>query len=214
MNMSQSDQAELWRSVLNGQLEVYLRISSKLKLNLIGDFLSIKLTSSTTKSRHGSNDLDATGTTRTDRVPVRLYIRTIDQDIDDFEDAPTVDSWGKVSYINRPVEVHAEGKSFTLYDALKALLPELFTEESSMDADACGEEEQRSEGGSSSRSPEETGNEHAGLLLDGAEIKFVRIQGIEPQLDIPFGWVVNNLMNPEHYLHICIYVKVVEPITI
>lgn len=46
-----------------------------------------------------------------DRVPVRLYLRTIDQDIDDLEDAPTVDSWEKVSYINRPVEVHGEGKT-------------------------------------------------------------------------------------------------------
>ncbi|KAI3462226.1 hypothetical protein Pfo_018889 [Paulownia fortunei] len=219
MNMSQSDQAELWRSVLNGQLEAYLRVYSKLKLDIVGDDFSIKLNSSTSNSRQSITDLDATGTTRTGRIPVRLYLRTIDEDIDGLEDAPIVDSWEKISYINRPVEVHGEGKCFTLYDAIKSLLPELFTEESLVDYNTCGAEVeggQRSDGGSS-RSAEETGealNERAGFLSDGAEIKLVRIQGIEPQLEIPFGWVVKNLMYPEHYLHICIYVKVLEPITI
>ncbi|KAL0462446.1 UNVERIFIED_CONTAM: Autophagy protein 5 [Sesamum latifolium] len=153
------------------------------------------------------------------RVPVRLYIRTIDEDIDDLEDAPAIGSWEKVSYINRPVEVHSEGKCFSLNDALKALLPELFTEASSTNAHTSRAEVeggQRSDG-DSSRSPGETGeapSEHTRLPSDGAEIKLVRIQGIEPQLEIPFGWVVNNLMNPDHYLHICVYVKVLEPITI
>lgn len=40
-----------------------------------------------------------------------------------------------------------------------------------------------------------------------AEIKLVRIQGIEPKLEIPFSWVLNNLKHPENFLHICIYVK-------
>lgn len=40
------------------------------------------------------------------------------------------------------------------------------------------------------------------------EIKLVRIQGIEPKLEIPFSWVANNLMHPEHFLHICVYLKV------
>ncbi|KAK4430479.1 Autophagy protein 5 [Sesamum alatum] len=219
MNMSQPDQAELWRSVLNGQLEVYLHVSSKLKIYIVGDDFSLKLNSSTSKSNQGVNDLDATGTTMTGRVPVRLYIRSIDEDIDDLEDAPTIGSWEKISYINRPVEVHSEGKCFTLNDALKALLPELFTEASSTDTRISAAEVeggQRSDG-DSSRSPGETGEasrERSRLPSDGAEIKLVRIQGIEPQLEIPFGWVVNNLMNPDHYLHICVYVKVLEPITI
>lgn len=41
-----------------------------------------------------------------------------------------------------------------------------------------------------------------------AEIKLVRIQGIEPKLEIPFAWVVTNLINPEHFLHISVCVKV------
>lgn len=40
-----------------------------------------------------------------------------------------------------------------------------------------------------------------------AEIKLVRIQGIQPKLEIPFSWVVNNLKNPEYFLHICVYLK-------
>ncbi|GFP82400.1 autophagy protein 5 [Phtheirospermum japonicum] len=134
------------------------------------------------------------------RIPVRLYVRSIDKDIDDLEDAPVVDSWDNISYINSPVEVPDEGKCFTLHDAIKALLPEMFTEESSVGPNTG----------------EESGDAQTacvGLLSHKAKVKLVRIQGIEPQLEIPFGWVVNNLMNPEYYLHICIYVKVLDPIT-
>lgn len=47
-----------------------------------------------------------------------------------------------------------------------------------------------------------------------AEIKLVRIQGIEPKLEIPFSWVVNNLMNPDYFLHMCICVRVPEVNTV
>ncbi|KAL8038206.1 hypothetical protein ABFX02_11G090200 [Erythranthe guttata] len=205
MNMSQSDQAELWRSVLNGQLEAYVRVSSKLKLDIVGDEFSLKLNSSTPKSDQTVNtDLDATGTTRTGKVPVRLYIRTIDEDIDDIEDAPIVDSWEKISYINRAVEFHGEEKCFSLHDAIKYLLPEMFTEEvaptvgSSDTGEAQVEEGEQISGADSSTEK-----------VLRPEIKLVRIQGIEPRLEIPFSWVVNNLMNPEHYLHISIYLKLV-----
>ncbi|KAL2551269.1 Autophagy protein 5 [Forsythia ovata] len=217
--MSQSDQADLWHSVLNGNMEAYLRVSSKLKLGTIGDDYSLKL-NSTSKSRQRTSDTDATAPIRTGRIPVRLYIRSINEDIDDLEDAPIVDSWDKISYINRPVEIWGEGKCFTLYNAVKALLPELFADKHLLTdnvSKAEMEDGQQSEEISSLRSPEEggeTSTEHAGSPLDTAEIKFLRIQGIEPKMEIPFGWVVNNLMNPEHYLHICVYIKVVEPITI
>ncbi|KAK4490435.1 hypothetical protein RD792_001112 [Penstemon davidsonii] len=219
MNLSQSDQTELWRSVLNGQLELYLRVSSKLKLEIVNDDFSLKLNSSASKSRQSNNDSEAVVATRTGKIPVRLYLRNIDEDFDDLEDAPTVDSWDKISYINRPVEIHGEGECYTLHDAVKALLPELFKEESLpyTNIDKAEEGGQQSEDGSSSRSPEQTReelSEHAELLSNSAEIKLVRIQGIEPKMEIPFGWVVKNLMNPEHYLHICVYVKVVQPITI
>lgn len=44
------------------------------------------------------------------RIPVRLYVRSANEDFDDVEDMPLVDSWDKVSYINRPVEFHDNGK--------------------------------------------------------------------------------------------------------
>lgn len=48
------------------------------------------------------------------RVPVRLYVRCVSEDVDDLEDAPHVDSWEKISYVNQPVEIQGEGKK-TLY---------------------------------------------------------------------------------------------------
>lgn len=175
------------------------------------------MNSSAPKSHQGNNNLEATGTTRTGRVPVRLYIRTVGGDIDDLDDAPAVDSWEKISYINCPVEIPGEGKCFTLFDALKALLPELFSMVFSTNAPTCGTEDecgQRTDSSSLEETGETSTSEGSSKEIpDGAEIKLVRIQGIEPQLEIPFGWLVKNLMNPEHYLHICVYVKVLQPVS-
>lgn len=32
----------------------------------------------------------------------------MDKDFDDLEDAPQIDSWDQISYINRPVEMYIE----------------------------------------------------------------------------------------------------------
>ncbi|XP_027076695.1 autophagy protein 5 [Coffea eugenioides] len=227
MNMSQSDQSELWRSVLNGNLEAYIRVSSKLKLGLGGDDFSIKLNTSSLKYRQSAADAEASATIKAGRIPVRLYVRRVNEDFDDVEDAPLVDNWDKVSYINRPVEIHDNGKCFTLGDAVKALLPELFPDKSlpndSMslpqveDGEGSALEEASDTG--SARSPEDTGEsvrecQDSCSLSETADVKLIRIQGIEPKLEIPFAWVVNNLMNPEHFLHISVYVRVQEPITV
>lgn len=42
------------------------------------------------------------------RIPVRLYVWTVSEDFDDLEDAPQIDNWDKVTYINRPVDIHKE----------------------------------------------------------------------------------------------------------
>ncbi|XP_007032217.2 PREDICTED: autophagy protein 5 isoform X4 [Theobroma cacao] len=170
MNMSQSDQLELWHSVMNG------------------------------------------------RVPVRLYVWSISEDFDDLEDLSQVDSWEKISYINRPIEIHKEGKCFTLHDAMKSLLPEFFSDESLSDSKLARvdfEDAQKipSEDVSSNKVVEDQGQnayEHreACCISSSAEIKLIRIQGIEPKLEIPFSWLVNNLLNPDHFLHICVCVKV------
>ncbi|KAG5529818.1 hypothetical protein RHGRI_030258 [Rhododendron griersonianum] len=246
MNMSQSDQVELWRSVLNGilfvfsishalicntnsvavNLEAYLWVSSKLKLGIAGDEFSVKLNSSVLKSQQSAVETDNTGSVKTGRIPVRLYVYNVNEDFDDLEDAPQIDSWDKISYINRPVEIHGEGKCFTLLDAVKSLLPEFFAEPSSTNKEIpeveVGDELRlpSEECGSSPRTTTadvgETSCEHvwSSDVSETTEIKLLRIQGIEPKLEIPFGWVVNNLMNPERYLHICVYVRIPEPITI
>ncbi|KAL3527390.1 hypothetical protein ACH5RR_012046 [Cinchona calisaya] len=111
MNMSQPDQSELWRSVLNGNLEAYLRVSSKLKLGLGGDDFSIKSSTSSVKSRQSANEPDASGPIKAGRIPVRLYVRSVNEDFNDMEDVPAVYSWDKVSYINFPVEIHENGNA-------------------------------------------------------------------------------------------------------
>ncbi|XP_062010976.1 autophagy protein 5-like [Rosa rugosa] len=111
MNMSQPDQVDLWRSVLHGNFEAYQRVSSKLKLGAVGE-------------------IDVSGQVKQGRVPVRLYVWNVSDDFDDLEDAPPIDSWDKVSYINRPVEIQGEGRCFTLYDAVKSLLPDYFVDKS------------------------------------------------------------------------------------
>ncbi|KAL9316411.1 hypothetical protein ACSQ67_017412 [Phaseolus vulgaris] len=203
MNMSQPDQVELWSSVLNGNLEIYRRVASKLKLGISEDEYTENVSSVLIKSPQSTGDTDVTGQVKTGRIPVRLYLWTVNEEFDDFEDAPQIDNWDKVSYINRPVELHKEdGKYFSLNDAVKRILPEFFPEnsfviEGNANINQSGEEGERSSDPGSSCNAAEI-----------AEIKFVRIQGIEPVLDIPFSWVVNNFVNPEYFLHMCVCLKV------
>ncbi|KAK7372282.1 hypothetical protein VNO80_05657 [Phaseolus coccineus] len=203
MNMSQPDQVELWSSVLNGNLEIYRRVASKLKLGTSEDEYTENASSVLIKSPQSTGDTDVTGQVKTGRIPVRLYLWIVNEEFDDFEDAPQIDNWDKVSYINRPVELHKEdGKYFSLNDAVKRILPEFFPEnsfviEGNANINQSGEEGERSSDPGSSCNAAEI-----------AKIKFVRIQGIEPVLDIPFSWVVNNFMNPEYFLHMCVCLKV------
>lgn len=216
MNMSQADQAELWRSVLNGNLEVYTRVSSKLKLGIVSDEYTAKSNISSARSGQYVDETDVSGQEKAGRVPVRLYVWSGHEDVDDLEDAPPIDSWDKISYINQPVEI-PEGKCVTLHDAVKSLLPEYFQESSLIDEESSrqAEDEQRdsSEDASGNKFSEDRGEilcEHMESCQksDDAEIKLVRIQGIEPKLEIPFSWVANNLMNPDYFLHICVCLKI------
>ncbi|XP_062029805.1 autophagy protein 5 [Rosa rugosa] len=213
MNMSQPDQVELWRSVLNGNLEAYRRVSSKLKLEAVGE-----MNSSSPRSRSSMGEVDVSGQAKPGRVPVRLYVWNVSEDFDDLEDAPPIDSWDKVSYINRPVEIQ-EGRCFTLHDAVKSLLPDYFVVKSLGTAESLtvvGDDKQRvsSEDASDDKKAEEevetSSDDHvkASYEHEEPEIKLVRIQGIEPKLEIPFSWVANNLMHPEYFLHISLYLKV------
>ncbi|CAL0317726.1 unnamed protein product [Lupinus luteus] len=204
MNMSQPDQVELWHSVFSGNLESYHRVSSKLKLGTVEneytDSINSAISQQCTEETHGAGQM------KTGRIPVRLYAWTVGEDFDDLEDAPQIDNWDKVSYINRPVEIHKEdGKYFSLNDAVKSIVSEFFpistfvNEGDASINQSTGEEEDNTCDPVSSSHP-----------LEKAEIKLVRIQGIEPKLEIPFSWVVNNLMNPGYFLHMCVCLKVSE----
>nr|GEW79016.1 autophagy protein 5 [Tanacetum cinerariifolium]GEW79791.1 autophagy protein 5 [Tanacetum cinerariifolium]GEW97961.1 autophagy protein 5 [Tanacetum cinerariifolium] len=130
MNVSHPDQVELWRSVMNGKLEIYNRISSKLKLGILGDGFSAKPNPFFLKAQQSVNETEATAASKASRIPVRLYLWTVDEDFDDLEAAPSFDSWDQISYINRPVEINGEGKYFTLLDAVKSILPEFYPDSS------------------------------------------------------------------------------------
>ncbi|XVF80781.1 hypothetical protein PTKIN_Ptkin15bG0102800 [Pterospermum kingtungense] len=214
MNMSQSDQLELWSSVMSGNLEAYQRVSSKLKIATVEDEYTSFYAS---KSQQGIGETDLAGQVKTGRVAVRLYVWSVSEDFDDLEDMPQPDSWEKISYINRPVEIQKEGKCFTLHDALKVLLPENFPDESLNVKLAAVDFENTLKIPSEDVSSDKVGEEQeqnaykqvgASCVSGSAEIKLIRIQGIEPKLEIPFSWVVNNLMNPDYFLHICVCVKV------
>lgn len=98
------------------------------------------------------------------------------------------------SILCKITDLFKTGKCFTLRDAIETLLPE-FTGKR---AQTSGEEDEE-------RTKDEP--EEADGTPETSEIKLVRIQGIEMKLEIPFSWVVNNLMNPEFYLHISVLVK-------
>ncbi|KAG4175212.1 hypothetical protein ERO13_A11G169800v2 [Gossypium hirsutum] len=217
MNMSQSDQLELWHSVMNGNLEAYQRVSSKLKLATVDDeYASLCLQ----KSQQSVIETDLPEQAKTGRVPVRLYVLSVSKDFDDLDEIPRVDSWEKISYINRPVEIRKEDKCFTLHDALKILLPELFLDESLMNVKLGGVDledavRNSNEDVTSDKVVEDQGQNvckqpEACRISSSAKIKLIRIQGIEPKLEIPFSWVANNLLNPDYFLHVCVCVKVAQ----
>lgn len=47
-------------------------------------------------------------------------------------------------------------------------------------------------------------NSAVGELEDPCFEGIVRIQGIEPNLDLPLEWVARNLCGPEHYIHVIV----------
>ena len=95
-------------------------------------------------------------------------------------------------------------------------MPEYFPDKSLINEDSptVAEEDEQKASAEDARAEEEV--EKSGERTescnqyDDAEIKLVRIQGIEPKLEIPFSWVANNLLNPEHFLHISVYLKVAQ----
>ncbi|XP_024530448.1 autophagy protein 5 [Selaginella moellendorffii] len=124
------------------------------------------------------------------KVPLRLYVRAVNGGLDDPFSLAPVKSWNEVMILTRPVEIlrQEEGLAFTLGDALVKVLPQYF--------------------GSSSEDPEHSSSDSRvdeygpGVQFDGT----VKIQGIQPNLDLPFDWVARNLAGQEHFTHVCLWV--------
>ncbi|KAK4802957.1 hypothetical protein SAY86_001160 [Trapa natans] len=215
MNMSQPDQLELWCSVSKCDLEAYRQVSAKLKLGIIEDEYLVSTNSISTKPQASIVETELTGQAKTVRIPVRLYVWYVTEDFEDLEDAPPIESWDKISYINHPVELFKEdGKCFTLSEAIKTLLPELScAADLKVEGESkCASQYENSEAllGAEDQGRTAIGSMESQASANLAEVKFVRIQGIEPKLEIPFSWVANNLMFPEYFLHICICLRVAK----
>ncbi|XP_072968486.1 autophagy protein 5 [Typha angustifolia] len=218
MNMSQADRVDLWQSLLRGNMDGYLNISSKLKLGPVRDDCLMRTSSSLAQHQQANAEPESVGSGRQCRIPVRLYVRSAGESLDDLEDAPTVDSWERVSYINRPYEFRKdEGNYITLKHAMKCLLPEIFGDESLFGdydsmirkepKDSISEDSEIINASKSSQAEEISSRKQSEVHSPKkAKVKLIRVQGIELDMNIPFFWVVNNLKNPEYFLHICVFV--------
>ncbi|KAL5208123.1 hypothetical protein ABZP36_032558 [Zizania latifolia] len=202
MNMSQADQVALWQSVMKGNLDGYTNISTRLKLGPFEEDCLVR--TSSVEHQQGSDEPESPGSGKPCKVPVRLYVRGVQEDLHDLEESVPVRDWESISYMNRPFEIlKEEGRSYiTLERALKTLIPEWFSSKTSGspdDPDITPRSCQKVESASASWQEADVDK--------SCEVKLVRVQGIELDLDIPFLWVANNLKNPECYLHICVYVS-------
>ncbi|PKA60639.1 Autophagy protein 5 [Apostasia shenzhenica] len=221
MNMSQTDQSELWQSLAKGNVEGYNRVSSRLKLGPFGEDVTLKMGQGSPQSGQVNSGNESTWAYK---VPVRLYLRIIG-DVNDIEDATAIVNWDSVFHVNRPIEIHKqEGQYITFKSAIKILLPEFFDDED--EASVCdhvlvtredneveaGLQEAETTASTAAKMAileDQNCTDFLGLKAESprpSKIKLIRIQGIEVDLDIPFLWVVNNLRNPEYFLHICVYI--------
>lgn len=109
----------------------------------------------------------------------------------------------------------SSGGLFTLWRAMESLLPELFgpspsPKESKLKDGAGGEDGDSETAGGAQDAGAEEPPEAAPQethLARRARIKLIRVQGIVPGWDTPFAWIVNNLSNPDFFLHVCILVS-------
>lgn len=252
MNMSKPDQIELWRCVAKGDMDGYNRISARLRPGpVVEDGASGTNLGKGLSNRRNHGESDSLETSRTGKIPLRLYLRHLKEVRDDLADALPVECWDEINYINKAVEIPKdEGSTFTLGAALASVLPKLFPnhfsgEESKRSANSSSkgaksvledDKKQRDSAVTSQVESENTllssnqvdsemvqhglNSAHTSTDQDNnlkpsevpedslrAGIEIVRVQGIEPSLDLPLYWAAQNLVAPEHFIHICIYTK-------
>ncbi|KAL3699560.1 hypothetical protein R1sor_017582 [Riccia sorocarpa] len=136
MNLSQLEQAELWKSVVKGDLENYDHIFGRLKPGLNFNTSAPWNLGRTTPHRPGSAESGTEAKTtgrgsegaRLMRLPMRFYIRLVKENSDDFDDCPPVGSWDELIYMTRPVDIPKDKDTvLTLRDALLKVVPYLFS---------------------------------------------------------------------------------------
>jgi hypothetical protein len=204
---------------------------------------------------------------------MRMYLRMVDQDLNDLFDVRPVSSWDDVVYVTCPIDVpKRQGTTLTLRDALMKVVPHLFSSSPTIsnevtseapsvmrassnagatepatsvmettDTIVTGEEiaERPEEAAEISKLPDtsnEGGKNVGSLASDVQESEasigivndsylklggpiavhnefngIVRVQGIEPSLDLPLDWVARNLCGPEHFVHLSVICTLVAP---
>ncbi|KAJ7517120.1 hypothetical protein O6H91_21G011100 [Diphasiastrum complanatum] len=251
MNLSQSDQLELWRSLVKGDLEAYDRVAMRLRPPLPGGitkgFLS-QSSSGETGVDTGASSKAGLESSFSGKIPLKIYVRAIKAAREDTVMVPPpISSWDEVVTLTRPFEIaKQQGVRSTLRDALLKVFPHLFINPPEMHkeklsntgrpdgppsgyleakVDNVHEDFEKSRGtlaDESAISSSDALESHSlwkshGVSplpppesLSGLEsnIKFkgtVRIQGIEPNLDLPIDWIAKNLCGTEHFVHMCVF---------
>lgn len=223
------------QSGATGELEGYDRIAARLRPGFGGGgnwVREILLTPTCDDASSGGALLRAGSESgRPSRVPIRVYLRTVDRDLDDLFDAAPVSSWDEVVYTTRPIDLRG-GSILTVRDALLKMVPHLFTRPESLDELSVKPRESsptsklETEGPTddsvsqaiSDASPKTADEEPstspiepvAGLGSAAGEPDdlvlegIVRVQGIELNLDLPLEWVARNLCGPENFIHLIV----------
>lgn len=216
MNLSQNDQLDLWRSVVQGDVESYDRVCFRLAP-------SLGMNSSTAKNLGDSEGTTSkrqqVGETTALKIPFRLYVRTVEVSDGNLLEGSPLKSWDDITYLSRPVDVWREdGEVLTLWEALQKIAPQLFacaselpSRDQSLPAPLIWESDsictKKNSENDYSRYPYV---KPINPCLWGQQAHYlngtIRIQGIEPSPDLPIDWIAQNLCGPDHFLHICILI--------
>eukprot|EP00250_Pteridium_aquilinum_P035144 c8702_g1_i1 orf=331-1443(-) len=222
MNLSQPHQLDLWRSVVQGDLESYDRVCVKLAPSLG--------TNSNAAKNLGNSEVTTSkrqlvGETTALKIPFRLYVRSVEVSDGDLLEGSLLKSWDDITYISRPVDVCSEdGIVLTLWEALQKIAPQLFacasevpSRDQSLPAPLIWEGEPCGKATSTQTRSENDYSSYPNIkpihsCLRGQQAHFlngiIRIQGIEPSPDLPVDWIAQNLCGPDHFVHVCILIAI------
>ncbi|KAI5067092.1 hypothetical protein GOP47_0017620 [Adiantum capillus-veneris] len=218
MNLSQTDQTDLWRSVVQADLESYSRVCLR---------LAPPSGPNPTASRGPGDPEASTNKQQTVeetiglKVPFRLYVRTVEVNDGAFAKGFPLKNWDDITYISRPVDVWREdGVMVTLWEALQKIAPQLFAcvselpgRDQTLPMPLLWESESARNTSKFDHSSYPYIKPIASYLLKQKAYfvnGIVRIQGIEPSPDLPIDWIARNLCGADHFVHTCIFIATNE----